>query len=85
MHYHTEIVLHRVPDDDQPEIFVFADEDDDRALAYLPQASDFIVIDRVHMGIVSNRTFAFERDNRLCHIIINAERVTGPPPAAVSH
>ena len=38
-----------------------------------------MVIDRLHMGMVSNRTFAYERDNDLCHVMINAERATRAP------
>ena len=59
MFYRIEILLHRDSDDEKPEIFVLADDGEDHAPpAYLPEDGDFILIDRVHMGKVTSRTFA---------------------------
>ena len=62
-----------------------AEDEDAAALAYLPEAGDFIIIDGgVHMGRVTTRTFSYDLDNQGCHVMINADRVTRPPRAVNS-
>jgi hypothetical protein len=89
MFYHIEILLFRDGDDQKPEIFPLFDEDDQAAdatpPAYLPDSGDFIVIDGVHAGKVTWRTFAYDRDNDFCHVMINADRVTRPPRVVVAN
>ena len=86
MFYHVEILLYRDGDDEKPEIFTLADEDESPALpAYLPDAGDFIVIDGVDTAKVVFRSFAYDLDNDFCHVMINADRVTRPPRVVVAN
>jgi hypothetical protein len=56
--------------------FFLADEGTQEELSPLPDVGDFVVIDAVHTGRVTSRTFAYDLTNEgLCHIMINAERV----------
>jgi hypothetical protein len=36
------------------------------------------------MGRVTNRAFSYDLDKQVCHVMINADRVTRPPRAVNS-
>jgi hypothetical protein len=85
MFYCIEILLYRDGDDENPEIFTLAEADQGPALTYLPDAGDFIVIDGVHMAKVVFRSFAYDRANDFCQVMINADRVSHPPRVVVAN
>jgi hypothetical protein len=85
MIYRVESLLYRDGDHDNPEIFGLLDQGDEEAPAILPEAGDFIIIDGgLHMGQVTNRAFSYDLDRQVCHVMINADRVTRPPRAVNS-
>ena len=63
--------------DGKTQISSLDDEDEEKGIAYLPDVGDFVVIDGVHTGRVTNRTFCYEVEGGgVCFIMINADRVT---------
>ena len=87
MFYRIEILLYRDADDENPEMFLLVDnaeDEDDAPHACVPESGDCIVIDGVHLAVVTRRTFSYDLKNKAFHVMINADRVTRPPRAVNS-